>query len=119
MARQVPDLHPGKNQETRVVNHPRQVLLTSRPTPSDPFIACLDRFGCSRHQRAAQQSSVADDEVAKGASKRLTVSQVVVPIEVFIPQLGLVPAFHKIQSNRPYSFQLADKHLIRRSCPLS
>lgn len=54
---EVADPYPGKHQEARVVNHPRQVLLPAPPIPPDPLAACRQGFGRHSQQDTAQPST--------------------------------------------------------------
>jgi hypothetical protein len=47
--------HPGKNQQPRVVDHPRQILLAALSIPPNPFVPPAHGFGRPCHQHTAQQ----------------------------------------------------------------
>ena len=108
MAAQIGDSHPGKNQPSSVVDHPRQILLTAPAVPPDPLIARLDRFGGSSHQGTAQQSRLTEDEVAQKASHRLAVAKIMIAIDVFIPQTASISDFDHFKPNRTHLGQLPD-----------
>src|SRR6266481_8293676 len=112
MAAQMIDPYPGKNQQARVVDYPRQILTPPLPVISSPPSPRRQGYGRSRHQDTAQQARLAVDKVALRTPKGLAIAQIMVTLHVFIPQPGSLFALERLQ---PYRTHLREFPNQRRS----
>ena len=95
MRAEVRDADPGQDQEARVVDDERQVLLAPSPRPADEAVARGERQGGGGETEHGERRAVVGVHgVAHlGADQRL-VAEVVVAGDVLVPQLPPAVAAH-------------------------
>ena len=98
---QMLDPHPRKQQVARLPHHQVQVLLVGPRGPADPGVAAGQRVGRLAEQQAAQRPPLpVQQEVAQVRAHRLTVAEVMVPLDVLVPQPGLLLLLDQLQAQR-------------------
>ncbi len=98
---QMLDPHPRKQQVARLPHHQVQVLFVGPRGPADPGVAAGQRVGRLAEQQAAQRPPLpVQQEVAQVRAHRLTVAEVMVPLDVLVPQPGLLLLLDQLQAQR-------------------
>ena len=93
--------HPRKQQEARLADHEVEVLLVLPGRPADPLIAISQRVARLAEQHTAQPAPVpVEQEVAQVPAQRLAVAEVVVPLDEFVPELGVLLLLDQLQAQR-------------------
>ena len=98
---QIVDPHPRKQQEAGLTHHQVQMLLVGALGPADPVVAAGQRARRLAEQQAAQRALVpVAQEVAQLRAQRLAVAQVVIVVDVFVEQPGLLRTLRQLQAQR-------------------
>ena len=77
------------------------MLLVLPGRPADPLIAASQRAARLAEQHTAQPAPVpVEQEVAQVRAQRLAVAEVVVPLDEFVPELGVLLLLDQLQAQR-------------------
>ena len=90
-------LDPGKDQETGVVDDQLKVPLPFRRTPADEAVARGGFPGGGAKAKQGQDAVLPTSEVAQLSPRQRGVSQIVIAVDVFIPQSGVRAAQDRLQ----------------------
>ena len=77
------------------------MLLVLPGRPADPLIAASQRAARLAEQHTAQPAPVpVEQEVAQVRAQRLAVAEIVVPLDAFVPELGVLLLLDPLQAQR-------------------
>jgi hypothetical protein len=96
--------NPGKDQETGVVDHEGEIAPTLLRGPADKLVAW--RHGPSRGAKpqGGEEMMAAEDQISELSSRQGLVSEVMVALNEFVPEDGVLTGIHKLELERTELF---------------
>ena len=91
-------MDPGQDQEPGIVDYELKVAFSLRVSPADKVIPGSYFPGCGTEAEQGQNTIGVMGEVTDLSAWKGLISQVVIAVNVFVPQVRLVPLGNQLQS---------------------